>query len=329
MKMKKLSVLLLALLLASTVLVGCGGEKEPEDTSYKPEPTSGMVGNYTITPTWLPFDSPFVLTEITDNKNEVGAGGEIYILDSTKLYQYQLNGSALTKANELDLENEAESLSIDNNGVLWTGYGPSYPIDGIKDMQKATATTIKMDIEMAPDGTWGLGYWVNKPVELVKNDGTTFTSEPWQYDVNGAPYGNVSAVYITDTHTYVTGSKEAVTTIAVFDPSGNLVAELGHNESGSQDLMGHITSMVETPNGFIAADSNLHRLEYWTPDYQFIGYIELDSILGTDGAYISDMSLAADGSVYANVVQMQQQPEKAKKDAEPQYELLVFKLTGF
>lgn len=79
--------------------------------------------------------------------------------------------------------------------------------------------------------------------------------------------------------------------------------------------------MVETVNGFMAADGNMRRLYFWSKDGNFIGVIQVKDLLGTDYPWLEDMQLMEDGSVLLALTQ--------EREDESADELMLFRLTGF
>ena len=131
-------------------------------------------------------------------------------------------------------------------------------------------------------------------------------------------------VAVTDQHILVAGNladESADTKIAVYDSEGNQRMLLGGSEISDPDCLGWITGMVETANGFMAADGNMRRLYFWSKDGNFIGVIQVKDLLGTDYPWLEDMQLMEDGSVLLALTQ--------EREDESADELMLFRLTGF
>lgn len=333
--MKKRHTFLLILALIGLVLfTGCGPKPDPEpvDTTYKPNVKSAMVGTYTITPTWIPFSEPVIAKEYFDNQIAVSSSGQLFILDGNTLTEYALNGESYTMGTRLDLDKESSFMSRDNTDTLWISPGIS-SIIGVKNMQQTVQSTVKDYLAIAPDGSWGLTHWVSNPIQRVTNVDGNLSAEPWAFTppLEGSTLGIISDIAITDTHVMIAGKVDEEERIAIYDYNGNLQALLGNTEIGNPDSLGSVTGMVETSNGFVAIDGNMRSIIFWTPDFQVIGNLKPDEVLGTDYPWLSDLVLQPDGSLLVAAAQDQVMPEgyELKEGEDEPTEILIFKLTGF
>ena len=79
--------------------------------------------------------------------------------------------------------------------------------------------------------------------------------------------------------------------------------------------------MAETENGFVAADGNMRKIQFWAKDGTHVGAISTDNIFGVSYPWLEDMQLLDDGSL---LILLTQQREDGSAN-----ELMFFRLTGF
>ena len=107
-------------------------------------------------------------------------------------------------------------------------------------------------------------------------------------------------------------AEDGGTKIIVYDYEGNQLLELGGADIGSPDRLGSITGMAETENGFVAADGNMRKIQFWAKDGTHVGAISTDDIFGVSYPWLEDMQLLDDGSLLILLTQ-QREDESANE----------------
>lgn len=299
-----------------------------EGQPFTPKLAPQMAGSYTITPAYLPFQESQAVQGIMDHQI-ARIGNTVYHLYADKLTAYDDSTGELVFVSSLELDDDYEYLSADQSGMLYVSQG-IFEVIGVKDGQKVMQTTISGDLVMHPSGQWGISFWVNSDTQRVTNHGDSLSAEPWiltgltDDQARQGIFKMLQDVAVTDQHILVAGNladESADTKIAVYDSEGNQRMLLGGSEISDPDCLGWITGMVETANGFMAADGNMRRLYFWSKDGNFIGVIQVKDLLGTDYPWLEDMQLMEDGSVLLALTQ--------EREDESADELMLFRLTGF
>lgn len=299
-----------------------------EGEPFVPQLTPQMVGTYTITPEFVPFQEPHSVTDSMDHRF-VKTGSTLFHLFEDTLTLYEDGEEGMVFASELDLEDEYEYLSVDQSGMLYVSQG-IFEVIGVKDGQKVMQSNVDGDLVMHPSGEWGISFWVNADTQKITNQDGILTAEPWILTnlnddaARTGMFSMISDVAITEEHILVAGKsagEESDEKIAVYDYEGNQLMVLGGSEISDPDCLGSVTAMAETPNGIVAADGNMRRIYFWTRDGIFIGAVEMRELIGTSYPWLEDMQLLEDGSL---LVALTQEREDESAD-----ELLFFRLTGF
>ena len=287
-----------------------------------------MVGSFTIVPEAISFEESFTTPEIMEHQF-YKEGDKIYHLLEDTLTTYVYADGVLKYDSELNVGKDCELISGDDSGMLYLSQGINEVL-GVKDGAIAMQTAVKGDLVMHPSGEWGITYWVNSDTQYVKNNDGNLTAEPWilinlrDDDARQGRFKIIDNVTITDSHIMVAGTEASENErkkIAIYDYDGNELMVLGGEETSDEDSMGCVTGMVETENGFVAADGNMRRIYFWAKDGTFIGRIHTKDIFGAEYPWLEDMQLAEDGSIWVELTQ-----ERADESAD---ELLFFRLTGF
>ena len=299
-----------------------------EGEPFQPELKEQMVGAYTIVPEYIPFEESQGIFEIMEHKF-YKQGDQLFHLLEDKLDNYEYSVDVLKYVSTLELEGECEYISADSSGMLYLSRGIP-EIFGVKDGKKALQTTVKGDLSMHSSGEWGITFWVNSDAQKVTNQGGVLTAEPWILTglnddaTRKGPFSMLDNVQVTDQHILVAGKtagEDSNTKIMVYDYDGNQLLELGGTEISDRDVLGYITGMAETENGFVATDGNMRRIQFWNKEGVHVGDIETKDIFGTGYPWLEDMQLLEDGSILIMVTQ-----EREDKSAN---ELMLFRLTGF
>lgn len=299
-----------------------------EGTPFAPQTAPQMVGTYTITPEFVPFQEAKAVTGIMEHRF-VKTGSTLYHLFEDTLTTYEDSAEGMAFVSELALGDEYEYLSAGQSGMLYVSQG-IFEVIGIKDGQKAMQTNVDGDLVMHPSGEWGISFWVNSDTQKITNQNGILSSEPWILTglnddaARTGMFSMISEVEITEEHILVAGKSADETSdekIAVYDYEGNQLMALGGSDISDPDCLGSITAMAETPNGIVAADGNMRRINFWTKEGTFIGAVGVRELFGTSYPWLEDMQLLEDGSL---LVALTQEREDESAD-----ELLFFRLTGF
>lgn len=297
-----------------------------EGVPFEPVLNSQMIGTYTIVPEFVPFKESFTTWDIMCYRFEK-VGNAVHVLQDTKLHTYDDSDGSLTYVSTTALEQDTEFISADQNGMLYMspGIGKIY---GMKDGQKAFQSEVNGDLYMHPSGEWGLTSWVNSDTQKVKNQDGILSAEPWVLtglNDDAARQGIFKTIHelaITNEHVLVGGGlAEGICKVAVYDYDGNLIQTMGGNDFSEPDYIGYITGMVETANGYVAADGNMRDFYFWTKEGTVIGTISAADLFGTNYPWIEDMQLLDDGSILVALTE-----ERTDRSCN---ELLFFRLTGF
>lgn len=288
-----------------------------------------MVGSFTIVPEEIPFEESHVVTDIMDHQFYKG-GDKIYHLLEDTLTTYIYSDGVLKYDSQLNVGEDCEQISADENGMLYLSQG-IFEVIGVKDGAVVMQSNVRGDLTMHPSGKWGITSWVNNDTQYVTNKDGNLTAEPWiltNLNDDSQRQGRfkiIDNVAITDSHIMVAGteaSEDNNKKIAIYDYDGNELLFFGGEDIfEDEDCMGYVTGMLETENGFVAADGNMRRFFFWAKDGTFIGKIDTSDIFGTDYPWIEDMQLAEDGSIWVALTQ--------EREDESADELLFFRLTGF
>lgn len=299
-----------------------------DGTPFEPKLNEQMVGKFTIVPEHIKFEESKVVNDIMAHKF-VKSDDKLYWLNKTVLTTYDFTDSGLVYNTELQLEDDYEYMSTDKTGMLYLSQG-IFNVIGVKDNKKALETEITGDLVMHESGNWGISFWVNADTQEISKKGSALTSKPWILTglnddaKRKGMFSMLQEVAITENNILVAGStaeEDQSTKIAIYNHKGKKVSELGGKSIEDPDMLGSITGMVETKNGFVAADGNMRKFQFWNKKGKHIGTIEAEEIFGTSYPWIEDMQLLEDGSILVALTQ-----ERDDKSAD---ELLFFKLTGF
>lgn len=299
-----------------------------DGTPYTPNLQSVTVGDYTITPEYIPFNVSQAGFEIMYHRFAL-SGDRMYHQLYNTLETYEYTGNSLNLLSSDIMNEKGNDLSADTNGKLYVSLSAKKGIV-IKDEQTTTEHDISGNLTMHPSGAWGLAYsYSNDTEKIIFQDGTIL-KEPWiltSMDDDKARTGifkQVSLIEIGNEHIMVYGclvGDDAPYKIAVYDQDGNQQLLLGRDPSNDSASFGYITGVAETSNGYIATDGNARVLYFWSKDGTLLGKIQCSDIFGTSYPWLEDMKVADDGSAMLLMTQ--------KREDESASELMVFRLTGF
>ena len=310
------------------------GEKDApypwEGEPYTPEIKPQMVGSYTIDAEYIPFEEPYTSFDIMEYRFDT-VGDQLCLLHEKQLSYFTLQGDKLVKGKELELERDCDDISSDHSGMLYLSPGIG-DVMGVKDGVMTFQSTVDGYLHMHPSGEWGISYWVGSDTQKIRNQGGNLVSEPWiltnmsDAAARQGIFSMVDSVAISDSRIMVSGNAELEggeedKRLVVYDYDGNTQLEFGGREGNDPDMIGYITAMVETENGYIATDGNMRDIFFWSKDGTYVGTVDVKEFLGTRYPWIEDMRMAEDGSVLLLMTQ--------ERDDESASELMVFRMSGF
>ena len=299
-----------------------------DGTPYTPNLQSVTVGDYTITPEYIPFNVSQAGFEIMYHRFAL-SGDLMYHQLYNTLETYEYTGNSLNLLSSDIMDEKGNDLSADTNGKLYVSLSAKKGIV-IKDEQTTAKHDISGNLTMHPSGAWGLAYSYSNDTEKITFQDGNILKEPWiltSMDDDEARTGifkQVSLIEIGNEHIMVYGclvGDDAPYKIAVYDQDGNQQLLLGRDPSDDSASFGYITGVAETANGYIATDGNARILYFWSKDGTLLGKIQCSDIFGTRYPWLEDIKVADDGSAMLLMTQ--------KREDESASELMVFRLTGF
>ena len=277
---------------------------------------SKMIADTTITSVWVPFEEPLLAYDIFSGRI-ASVGESLYVLLDNVLYEYTL-GEKLTLKSTMELEDDYEELSADQNGNLYlTGF--MSPMLTIKDGE-ITATNDDIDQAVIhSSGTWGISWFFGSEPEKVTIDGSKASKEAWPI----LPEESVGTARLSENHIFISGTdpESQNEAIWVFDMEGNQQMELGNQEYGGEQSLGSITDVVETENGFIGLDGNMREIFFWKSDGSLLGSAEDSELFGTEYPWISTAVRLPDGTVLIGLTE-----DRTDNSAT---EFVIYRVSGF
>lgn len=299
-----------------------------DGTPYTPNLQSVTVGDYTITPEYIPFNVSQAGFEIMYHRFAL-SGDRMYHQLYNTLETYEYTGNFLNLLSSDIMDEKGNDLSADTNGKLYVSLSAKKGIV-IKDEQTTAKHDISGNLTMHPSGAWGLAYSYSNDTEKITFQDGNILKEPWiltsmdDDEVRTGIFKQVSLIEIGNEHIMVYGclvGDDAPYKIAVYDQDGNQQLLLGRDPSDDSASFGYITGVAETANGYIATDGNARILYFWSKDGTLLGKIQCSDIFGTRYPWLEDIKVADDGSAMLLMTQ--------KREDESASELMVFRLTGF
>jgi len=278
---------------------------------------SEMAGTFTIKADWLPLDKSLPVQQIFDSGLAVD-GNTVYLFEDGVLKQYANTGSGLTYQADLVTDKNYSTISMGADHTVYLS-GLMEKLSGYKNGKKSISLAETDYVVMAPDGTWGLSWFVGSDTEKIMIANESLTRQTMTFD----GIDTVHSVSISSSHIMLSGTPKGSydEAVYVYDLNGALQFVLGGTPFGADDSLGSITSVVETASGFLALDGNMRKVCLWKPDGTFIGTIDAEDLFGTDYPWMSKAQLLPDGSIMVAMTQ--------ERDDESADEVLVYRLTGF
>lgn len=314
---------LLALLLAGSMLfalAACAPAEEPEPENVPreaitPAPTSVLVGNYTLSAEFLPFEAPAINDE-SDNPDMDVLGNTVYVSNGgTDVKLYTLNGSAITYDKTVTVEDTGDSLSVDSSGKIYVDggvfeaavYDPATGASG-----EAVASG---ELTASKNADFALTYFTgNENITAIKNG----AAAPWA--INGVAdtgkFESISVIEIVGDTVLLAGCDEENNIIGAFDVNGN------QQMLSSGCLAGSLpTAATKTANGYVA--SSVNQMTFVNNEGNIIGEVDAKELFGIsdNSVWIYEMTALPEGGFLALA-----QVYKSGVDGD---ETVLFKVSGF
>ena len=299
-----------------------------DGTPFTPAPQSIAVGDYTVTPEYIPFSVSQNGFEIMRHQFAI-SGDRMYHQLNNTLETYEYTGSTLNLLSSDTMDEQGMDLFTDTDGKLYISRNGGKGIV-MKDGQTILETGTSGYLSVHPSGAWGITSYLGYDTEKVTfQDGSVLT-EPWiltsmnDDEARTGIFKFVSLVEISNDHIMVYGrlaGDDTPSKIAVYDLDGNQQLLLGGDLQEDPAYFGSLTGIAETANGYIAADGNMREFYFWSKDGTLLAEVDCYDMFGTRYPWIEDMKVAEDGSVMVLMTQ--------DRDDDSASELMVFRLTGF
>ena len=285
-----------------------------EGEPFSAQPRSAMVGTYTLDSQWLPI-TDYIITKETFNHAAAVVGDQVLLLVDGALKRYDYDGISLKFAEDIALDTDYETISVDTTGTIWLSNFME-PLISWKDGTKTASYEGPDYVAMHPSGTWGISWFSSAECEKITLSGGAVKTEPIVFK----EVDLISHLLIDENHIYVTGSAadQSGHKVFVYDAAGNLQLTLADSDGGS---LGSVTFVTETANGYLALDGNMREVVLWTKDGTCIGEADDSDLFGTSYPWFCGGTKLADGSILVLMTE-----ERADESAQ---ELVAFKLSGF
>lgn len=277
---------------------------------------SAMVGTHTLTADFLPMSEPLVTYETFKHNVEV-IGDKVYLLSDYVLYEYALEGTALTFLRNIALDNEYEMAESANGALVLSGF--MRPVLGLEGDQVLFSYNGPDKFTVAPDGSWGVSWF---------SSGETCKKYTFQGDAlvgESLPFAEVKVIQqvcVDGSYIYVSGAsvEDNKHYVFVYDHGGALQMKLTGDPTSSIGL-GSVTFITSTANGFLALDGNMRDVVLWTTDGTWLGAVDAKDLFGTYYPWLASADVLPDGSILCVMSE-----ERADESAD---EVIAFRISGF
>lgn len=280
-----------------------------------PAPANVIVGDYTLTAEYIPFEEPAISDE-SDSPDMDVLGNTVYVSDGgTQIKLYTLEESALTYVKTVTVEATGESISVDGSGRIYadggvfeaTVYDPETNASG-----KAVASG---ELTVSKNADFALTYFPGQETVTVIKDGT---ASDWTIDgaTNLGKFENISEIEIVGDTVLIGGEDAEKYLIGEFDTNGNQVMLSRDGLAGSLP-----NAIAKTENGYIS--SSVSDMTFVGPDGAVIGKVDAKELFGIkdNTLWIYEMTAIPDGGI---LVLAQLSKSGIEGD-----ETVLFKVSGF
>ena len=300
----------------------------PEDgVAYTPLTATVSIGGFDVTATWLKPETPIVTLDSYDN-SLAAIDNTVYVLSGQKLNIFNRDGVQLIPAGApVKLDDTYRNLSVTWDGTLYITDG--YYQGQIYKGGMLEPFDIDSYLAMSPEDQWGLSYWASYDVKKITFTPDGMATKSWALTgldddaTRKGRFNSVSYITITPDAVYVAGTDVTAnnaTIIAKYDFDGNELATFGSADWSDDSAFGSVEGIVQTDNGILVMDGLYGDFKLFASDGTFIGYIDCDTLLGTDYPWLT--TLVASGNGALALVSQEREDQSAT-------ELLVFEITGF
>ena len=316
--MKKLLALLMAAVMVISLAACTPAPEEPENVPREPvtpAPAPALVGNYTLTAEYLPFDAP-IINDVSGDPDMDVLGNNVYISNGdTEVKIYTLDGSALTYVKSVTVDDTGDSISVDGSGKIYADGGVFEatvydPETGAKGEAVASG-----ELTASKNADFALAYFTgNEAITAI----TGGAAAPWNLD--GAPnvgkYESISVIEIVGDTVLLAGADAENNIIGAYDISGN------RQMLSSGCLAGSLpTAATKTANGYVS--SSVSDMTFVNAEGAIIGEVDAKELFGIsdNSVWIYEMTALPEGGFLALA-----QVYKSGVDGD---EIVLFKVSGF
>lgn len=317
--MKKLLAMLLALVMVFS-FAACGEQADPEPESVPreavaPAPAPALVGSYTLTAEYLPFEEPMILDVSGDPSMDV-LGNTVYISNGdTEVKLYTLNGSAITYDKTVTVEDTGDEISVDGSGKLYVD-GGVFEATIVDPATGATGEAVASGyLSASKTADFAVSYFTgHETITAIKAGAAS------DWILEGAAglgaFESISNIEINGDTVLLAGADAENNILGAFDANGNRLMLSSGSLAGSLP-----TACAKTANGYVAASVN--EMTFVNADGAIVGEVDAKELFGISDntLWIYEIAPAADGSflVLANL----------SRSGVIGDEIVLFKVSGF
>ncbi|MBQ3054728.1 MAG: hypothetical protein IJC88_01340 [Oscillospiraceae bacterium] len=287
--MKKYLALILALVMAFS-LVAC--EKEVEEPvvedvpreAIAPTPAPVLVGNYTLTAEYLPFDAPIILDVSGDPDMDV-LGDKVYISNGdTEVKVFTLSGNALTFDKTISVEDTGDEISVDNSGKLYVD-GGVFEATVVDPATGATGEAVASGyLSASKTANFALTYFTGRETITAIKDGA---ASDWMLEgaAGIGAFESISNIEINGDTVLLAGADAENNILGAFDLSGNRLMLSTGSLAGSLP-----NACAKTANGYVS--SSVNQMTFVNADGSIIGEADAKELCGItdDSMWIYEMT---------------------------------------
>ena len=270
-----------------------------EGKAFTPKAGEAKIGEYTIKASPIIPEESFLPLEKYGNKVIV-VGKTLYALSQQTLNVYAIENQSMKLIQGYSLEKEYAEMSRDKEGNVYVSSFIA-PIQVYKNgkLVKTDEKNANKTV-MAPDGTWGITYFLS--FDTVKKltfdkDGNSIL-EPFEFSNKGDNIGSMESLMISKDHILL-GTHKGV---FVYDHQGKLEMTLNYDGASSSGICS-FEAVLETDEYFLAMDNTTLKLVMWDKKGKCIGETGQKELLDAKKPWVSGCTLLPDGSIYICLVE--------------------------
>ena len=279
-----------------------GDKKDPpypwEGEALKPKTAESKVGQFTIKAIPIIPEHSFLPMEKYSNKVVV-VGKTLYALSETNLNVYAIDGTTMKLSQEYKLEKEYSEMCRDQAGNVYVSSFLAPMVILKNGKQSGSDEKNSNKTVMAPDGTWGICYFLSfdalKKVTYDKDGNSTI--EPFECSNKGDDVGGLESVSISKDHILL-GTHKGV---FVYDYEGKLQLSLLPDPNSKHSICSY-EAILETDDCYLALDDTSLELVLWDKKGNYIGAVSQKELFDANRPWASGIVLLPDGSIYVSLV---------------------------